>query len=67
MKSHFKRDKMKKQYKNFTIESTSGKWWAIRQDGNLIARTPNEEEARRVIWLKTQMIMPITDDMMEVI
>ncbi len=58
---------MKKQYKNFTIEPTNGKWWVVRKDGNLIARTPDEESARQKIWLETELTMPITDDMMEIL
>jgi hypothetical protein len=56
-----------KKYKNFTIEPISGKWWAIRKDGNLIGRAPNEEEARRVVWFYSGKGDPITDDDMEVI
>jgi len=58
---------MKKQYKNFTIEKTSGQWWVVRQDNNLIGRTPTEEEARRVVFLNDGEEKYITDEMMEII
>jgi len=57
---------LKKTYKNYTLEKTDGEssWYAVRQDGNLIARTPTEEEARRVIWLNSGKGEPITAEMM---
>ena len=58
---------MKKQYKNFTIEKTSGQWWVVRQDNNLIGRTATEEEARRVVFLNDGEEKYITDEMMEII
>jgi len=57
---------MKKTYKNFTIDKSEGNssWWTVRKDSNLIARTPTEEEARRIIWLNTGKGEPITAEMM---
>ena len=57
---------MKKRYENFTIE-TRGKWISIFKDGEFLATTPTEEEARRVIWLNSGKGEPITDEMMEVV
>jgi hypothetical protein len=57
---------MKKRYENFTIE-TRGKWISIFKDGEFLATTPTEEEARRVIWLHSGKGEPITDEMMEVV
>lgn len=57
---------MKKTYKNYTIDKSdvNSSWWTVRQDGNLIARTPTEEEARRVIWLNSGKGEMITAEMM---
>jgi hypothetical protein len=57
---------MKKQYKNFIIE-TRGKWISVFINSDFCATVPTEEEARRVIWLKSGKGEPITDEMMEVI
>lgn len=54
-----------KQYKEFTIQprGESG-WWDLFINKEFEASLPNEEEARRVIWLKTGKEVYITEDMM---
>lgn len=57
---------MEKKYLNFTIKPM-GTWTGIFKDDKFIARVPDEEEARRVIWKETGKGDPITDEMMELI
>jgi hypothetical protein len=57
-----------KAYKTFTIQSDShGTWWKVFNKDEFIAYVPTEEEAHRVIWLKSSKGEPITDEMMEVV
>ncbi len=57
---------MAKKYKNFVIdEGRSGDWWYVYEDNEFVAMVPTEEEARRVIWIRTGRGDAITEDMME--
>ena len=57
-----------KKYKEFTISKFSDeRWWRIFKGEEFIARTPNEEEARRVIWLNSGKGEAITDSDMEAV
>ena len=57
-----------KKYKEFTISKFSDeRWWRIFKGEEFIARTPNEEEARRVIFLNTNQEKYITDSDMEAV
>lgn len=57
-----------KKYKTFTIQNdTFSTWWKIFNAYEFIAYVPTEEEARRVVWLKSGKGEPITDEMMEMV
>jgi hypothetical protein len=57
-----------KTYKNFGIAPRAlGTWLNVYKDGEFFVSVPNEEEARRVIWLNCGKGEAITEDMMEVV
>lgn len=47
----------------YSARGESG-WWDLFRNKKFEASLPNEEEARRVIWLKTGKEVYITEDMM---
>lgn len=55
---------MKKRYETFTITQKDN-WFDVHNEDDLLAKVPNEEEARRVIWIHCGKGEPITDEMME--
>lgn len=52
-----------KKYKTYTI-TPSGNWFAVHNNGELLAKVPYEEEGRRVIWINEGKGDPITEEMM---
>ena len=59
----------RKHYKGFYIKpidpSDVNGWWTVDTDSEHVAKTVNEEEARRVVWANTGRGKYITDEMME--
>jgi hypothetical protein len=56
-----------KKYKNFTIKkgTVPPSWCHVFKDGDLVGKTPDEDSARQLIWLRDGKGDPITDEMME--